>query len=214
MNPIRLLQGGNGHNGVKHEILSASDVLHSEHPENQLPEIESDASARRVRYGLPCARCRTYYGSDMPACPVCRSTQRISAVTHIRNGQPWDQELPDSITLEQERERFLREFRSQHHGSAVIATDATASCRLEHNHHGERPAEVCRACYDRLQERLDLLEAALHIDLREAAQIVYEAVWADPTSNKTYHNAAQAILTELRKRAGLASHPFQLHVPG
>jgi hypothetical protein len=38
---------------------------------------------------------------------------------------------------------------------------------------------------------VDVCEAALHIDLKEAAQIVYDAVWADPSDpSKTYINAA------------------------
>ena len=48
------------------------------------------------------------------------------------------------------------------------------------------------------------MEAALHIDLKEAAQIVYEAVWSDPSDpSKTYRNAARALLTELRQRSGI-----------
>ena len=48
------------------------------------------------------------------------------------------------------------------------------------------------------------MEAALHIDLKEAAQIVYEAVWSNPSDpSKTYQNAAQALLTELRERSGI-----------
>ena len=48
------------------------------------------------------------------------------------------------------------------------------------------------------------MEAALHMDPKEAAQIVYDAVWADPSdAGKTYFNAAQALLTELRRRAGI-----------
>ena len=42
------------------------------------------------------------------------------------------------------------------------------------------------------------------MDAKEAARIVYEAVWADTSDpNKTYQNAAAALLLELRKRAGL-----------
>ena len=42
------------------------------------------------------------------------------------------------------------------------------------------------------------------MDLKEAAQVIYDAVWADTSdSNKTYQNAAQALLGELRKRAGM-----------
>jgi hypothetical protein len=77
---------------------------------------------------------------------------------------------------------------------------------------GAEPASICKPCYDRLQERVDVCEAALHIDLKEAAQIVYDAVWADPSDpSKTYTNAASALLSELRKRSGVSSllGPFQ-----
>ena len=53
---------------------------------------------------------------------------------------------------------------------------------------------------------------ALQIDLKEAAQIIYDAVWSDPSDpSKTYQNAAGALLTELRKRAGISAvlGPFQ-----
>ena len=57
----------------------------------------------------------------------------------------------------------------------------------------------------RLQSRVDLLEAALHMDLKEATQLIYDAVWSDPSDpSKTYHNAAQAIMSELRRRAGIS----------
>ena len=53
---------------------------------------------------------------------------------------------------------------------------------------------------------VDLLEAALHMDLVEATRVVYEAVWSDPSDpSKTYQNAAGAVLTELRKRAGISA---------
>jgi hypothetical protein len=48
------------------------------------------------------------------------------------------------------------------------------------------------------------MEAALHMDSKDAAKIVYDAVWADTSDpNVTYLNAAQALLSELRKRAGI-----------
>ena len=59
---------------------------------------------------------------------------------------------------------------------------------------------------------MDVCEAALHIDLKDAAQIIYDAVWADPSDpSKTYTNAASALLSELRKRSGVSSllGPFQ-----
>jgi hypothetical protein len=30
-------------------------------------------------YGLPCARCKAYYAAELTACPVCKSTERVSA---------------------------------------------------------------------------------------------------------------------------------------
>ena len=34
---------------------------------------------RKVLYGLPCAKCRTYYSADLTACPVCSCGERVSA---------------------------------------------------------------------------------------------------------------------------------------
>jgi hypothetical protein len=87
-----------------------------------------------------------------------------------------------------------------------VANAPESICSAE-NHTGDpASAEVCKACYERLQERLDVCQAALHLDLKEAAQIIYDAVWADPSDpNKTYQNAANALLTELRKRTGMNS---------
>ena len=84
-------------------------------------------------------------------------------------------------------------------------TRSSGTCKLEHNHPaGLQPAEICQSCHELLQGRLDVCEAALHMDLKEAAQIIYDAVWADPSDpSKTYRNAASALLTELRKRAGM-----------
>jgi len=116
--------------------------------------------------------------------------------------------LPDPEQLELERERFLNEFKSHVIASPLPPDLATLEqhCNRVENHIGSpEPASICQDCYDRLQERVDVLEAAMHIDLTEAAQIVYDAVWADPSDpSRTYQNAAQALLTELRRRSGVA----------
>ena len=216
MNSIRSTQTPNGPDQRARQVLPASTVHLTEHHVSERADIEPAAAGNsvpgaNVRYRLPCTRCRTYYPADLLTCPVCESRQRVSAGAPIHESEIVGEELPDEITLERERERFLRDFESQLYTSRVqINGSATFGCSLEENHQGiEQPAQVCRGCYDRLQERLDLMEAVLHMDLKEAAQIVYDAVWADPNSNKTYQNAAQAILTALRKRAGIALGPFQ-----
>src|SRR5205823_1131809 len=122
--------------------------------------------------------------------------------------------MPDLDTLEAEREKFLREFKSQLLTSPVqIDPGVNLSCTLgEHHASHSEPATICQGCYDRLQERADVMEAALHMDLQEATQVIYDAVWSDASDpTKTYQNAAQALLSELRKRAGISVvlGPFQ-----
>ena len=179
---------------------------------------------RRIGYGLPCVKCKTYYAADLSMCPVCKSEERVSPVVDASGiASPSVPEsalpVPDDAVLEEERERFLREFKSRAYASPLqldpdqIDAENSAGCSVEGNHPGEfEPADVCQNCYVRLQERVDLLEAALHMDLIDATRVVYEAVWADPSDpSKTYQNAARAVLSELRKRAGISVvlGPFQ-----
>lgn len=177
-----------------------------------------DPSARKSSgYGLPCAKCHLYYPADLDFCPTCHHTERVSAFTPKlppKSVQADSDPLPDTATLEHEREEFLRQFKSQlQQAHAEVMDSPDAVCKFAEHHAAEPvPAEICTSCYERLQERADVLEAALHIELKEAAQIVYDAVWADPSDpGQTYQNAASALLTELRKRAGITTvlGPFQ-----
>ena len=174
-------------------------------PDANLPQSDS-SGGRRACYGLPCANCHTYYDAEQSVCPVCKSNQRVSATETPASAVPAADPLPNIDDLEEERERFLKEFRSELF-SANMQINAAASfrCSLEENHAGSaEPAAICKGCYDHLQEKADQMEAAMHIDVKEAAQIVYDAVWADPSDPaKTYQNAASALLTEIRKRAGI-----------
>jgi hypothetical protein len=105
---------------------------------------------------------------------------------------------------DEDKERILREFKAKLYATHSQINTTTHACAHAKGNEDHESPSVCRACYAKLQTRVDLLEAVLHIDLKEAAHIIYDAVWADPSDcNKTYQNAAQALLTELRKRAGL-----------
>jgi len=161
-----------------------------------------------VGYGLPCANCRTYYAADMKACPICKSAERVSPVVEGLAAAVLSDTVPDDAVIEEERERFLRQFKSQVY-AAHTQIDAAASfrCSLDENHQGDfEEASVCRHCYDAAKDRTDVLEAALHMDVADATQVIYDAVWADSSDpSKTYQNAAQALLSELRKRAGIAT---------
>lgn len=178
--------------------------------------VRNDAGSHKFTgYGLPCSKCRLYYPADLDACPGCSSTERVSPtmVGAFPKVQAAAEPLPDTEVIEQEREAFLKEFKSQLFAAHAEVASSPVVCNFS-EHHAETPelATICKPCYDRLQERVDVCEAALHIDLKEAAQIIYDAVWADPSDpNKTYTNAASALLGELRKRSGVSSllGPFQ-----
>jgi len=177
----------------------------------------ADTPRKPTGYGLPCSKCHLYYPADLEVCPTCKHNERVTpAAPQIppRVAQTVADSIPDTAVVEQEREEFLRQFKSQlmeAHAGVVNAPESV--CKFGEHHSGEAAsAEICQACYERLQERLDVFEAALHLELKEAAQIIYDAVWADPSDpSKTYQNAAGALLSELRKRAGMTTvlGPFQ-----
>jgi hypothetical protein len=167
----------------------------------------ASADLKAIGIGLPCSNCRAYYPSDVKICPVCKSTERVSpravpslpVATLVASPE-------SSAAIEDERERFLRELKSQAFASHTqINAAATFRCVLEQNHTAEfEPAAVCHTCYGELRQQADRLEATLHMDVKEAAQIVYAAVWADTSDpSKTYINAAASLLSELRRRAGI-----------
>ena len=75
-----------------------------------------------IGYGLPCVKCKTYYAADLSMCPVCKSEERVSPVVDAASvSMPIVPETalpaPDDAALEEERERFLREFKSQSYAS-------------------------------------------------------------------------------------------------
>src|SRR5580700_7994926 len=167
-----------------------------------------------IGYGMPCAKCRAYYPSDMDACPICKTRERMSpgtagagpasAASTARTHPPTKSNSEVAKLLAEERER-LRELKSQIYASQPQVPATTFRCALDQNHNGTvEPAAVCHSCYGEMRQQVGRMEAALHMDAKTAAKIVYEAVWADTSDpDKTYYNAAVALLGELRKRAGI-----------
>jgi hypothetical protein len=182
------------------EAANNEDMTASQSP-------DSSTGRKQAGFGLPCAKCKTYYAADLKQCPVCKNPERVSPTAFkAPSVAAISDEVPDPVVLEEERERFLREFKAKVFASQLpLSSPAGANCIRQENHpSGIEAATVCQGCYEQLQERVDVLEAALHMDLKDAAQIIYDAVWADPSdSSKTYQNAAHALLTELRKRSGV-----------
>lgn len=186
-------------------IIPASSDTNIARPSS--PEgFYQDFGPRSVGYGLPCAKCKTYYASDLATCPVCRSSERVSPKAVPVRPIPAVEGGTTAGELEEEREKFLRELKAQLFASHTqIKTASTFRCGNEENHQGSsEPASVCEACYEKARQRADVMEGALHMDLQEATQIVYDAVWADSSDpSRSYQNAAQALLNEIRKRAGI-----------
>jgi hypothetical protein len=195
-------------NSVSPAVLPSNrDTQTIERTAKASPSSGPQMVPKQAGYGMPCANCKTYYAADLKACPVCKGGERISpAAAPLRSTVAASELCPDPVELEEERERFLRNFKAQVFASQLpIGPTGSVSCAHDENHPGAvEPPAVCQGCYDHLQERVDVLEAAMHMDLKEAAQIVYDAVWADPSdATKTYENAAHALLAELRRRSGV-----------
>jgi hypothetical protein len=205
-------------------VLQPESAVRSDVRNDLRNAVRNDAGAthKSSGYGLPCANCRLYYPSNLDTCPACNSSQRISASAApvIPTPQGAADVMPESAVeqerVEQEREEFLKQFKTQLFAAHAEVANSPVVCDLgEHQGEVAEAASICKPCYDRLQERVDVFEAALHIDLKEAAQIVYDAVWADPSDpSKTYTNAANALITELRKRSGVSSMLGPFHPLG
>ncbi len=193
---------------AKEKTATPSALSSAGHSVEQPPRIATAGPDQKaIGYGLPCSKCRAYYPADIDVCPICKSAERVSpAAVAPLPVAPLAATPPPSAAIEDERERYLRELKSQAFASHTqINAAATFRCVIEKNHTTEfEPAAVCHTCYGELRQQADRLEATLHMDVKEAAQIVYAAVWADTSDpSKTYINAAAALLSELRRRAGI-----------
>ncbi len=201
------------------------------------PQAHALKQNRPARFGLPCANCKAYYASDLSACPICKCAERVPAeeaeaeskkglkkpsagvlqsalgyFIHLDSTSGCKPPMQLALHCAEDGERFLLESRlllCAH----TDETDAghTSPCILDENHNAQSEyASICLSCYNRLCEKLARTETALLIDLREAAQIVYRAVWADPSPadpSRTYRSAAHALLNELCQRAGIMRLP-------
>src|SRR5207248_5291715 len=65
---------------VTHPILQANTEFRAtDHLASNFVR-EAQPSPRHVGYGLPCAKCGTYYMADQSICPVCKCGERISPI--------------------------------------------------------------------------------------------------------------------------------------
>src|SRR6266436_9179421 len=123
MNSMASSQPG-GHNSIASPPLQADIQIRRTAPPVEDLALPSQLGPRRIGYGLPCVKCKTYYAADLSMCPVCKSEERVSPVVDadarsIPNVPETALPAPDDAALEEERERFLREFKSQSYASQV-----------------------------------------------------------------------------------------------
>jgi flagellar biosynthesis GTPase FlhF len=213
-------------NGTAPVLQKESVVRTQTRPEGRNAVKSNPALHKATGYGLPCSQCHLYYPADLESCPTCTSNERVSpaeSMAVLRVAEPADvvEAAPENSPIEQEklekeREEFLKQFKSQMLEAREEVIKAPAVCAFTERHSkSPEAATICKPCFDQLQERVDVFEAALHMDMKEAAQIVYDAVWADPSEpSKTYANAASALLNELRRRAGVSTLVGPFHPRG
>jgi hypothetical protein len=208
MNYMRPVQSTGGGTAVRRALAPTPESRPASASTQPSTQETTPVTQQSTGYGLPCMKCRKYYPASLSACPVCKSSERVSPVASTASHPPAPAQ-PSGASLDEERERILRDFKAKLYASHTPIPASTQSTQTSCAHAGEvrgphEAATVCKVCYKRLQARLEVLEGALHMDLREAAQVIYDAVWADMSDpTKTYTNAARALLAELRKRAGI-----------
>ena len=90
---------------VKRELMMGTPREgNPEYVPGTTPRAAAQTGHGRALYGLPCARCGTYYAAELPICPVCNSTERV-----LPRLEPtaWPAPVPQSkaVALMQEKNR-------------------------------------------------------------------------------------------------------------
>ena len=100
-----------------------------------------ESATKPAGYGLPCAKCRLYYPADLDICPTCHHHERVSPIVpkvppKLTHAVP--DPVPDSAAVEQEREEFLRQFKSQlMEAHSVVMNTAGSICALGEHRAGD-----------------------------------------------------------------------------
>src|ERR1017187_1503093 len=96
-------------------------------PKGAPPRVASASEKKPVGYGLPCSRCHAYYPADMHACPICKSSERVSPTPPVVHPTASVATQPvTGLPIDQERERLLKELKSQAFASHTQINTAAA----------------------------------------------------------------------------------------
>jgi hypothetical protein len=115
------------------QSLPQSETDMRNRPRNSEPVAtpqQAESALKTSGYGLPCAKCRLYYPANLDVCPACNHKERVTAnvAPAIPKPQVAAEPVPDTDVVEQEREAFLKEFKSQLFAAhAEVTTHKTQS---------------------------------------------------------------------------------------
>src|SRR5947209_12802545 len=88
-------------------------------------ETKTGSENRRAGYGLPCAKCNTYYFADLKECPVCHERERAKLTVSTVKVNPPSTRKPESP---RPTEPKLIEINSERRSSpSLIATSKVAT---------------------------------------------------------------------------------------
>src|ERR1700726_1163592 len=122
MNSTRSVVSGAGA-GAKAAPAGTSTESDVRHVELSVAPGSVISARKPVGYGLPCAKCHLYYSADLDTCPSCNARERVLPVLpKTPKMQASAEPEIDAAALEQEREEFLRQFKSQLLAAHVEAT--------------------------------------------------------------------------------------------
>ena len=184
-------------------VLSASERHLSQVSAPQpLEQLEKKAAG----YGLPCSHCHAYYPADMRACPICKSTERVSPTARvIHSTVPAAAQPAPKPAIDDERERFLKELKSQAFASHTqINTAATFRCVLEHQHTGATSQPPFAIAATAKPVSRPTASRPLCRGCQGSGEIVYDVVSADTSDPDVASlNADKRPALRVRKRAGI-----------
>ena len=108
-------------------------------PGEHRPASASGCAGRKIAgYGLPCAKCHLYYPADLDVAQPASTTsacRRSRPNCRLRVTQAAADPVPDTSVVEQEREEFLRQFKSQLlEAHAEVANVPESFCKFAEHH--------------------------------------------------------------------------------
>src|ERR1700758_4352357 len=123
------------------EVRQPSQTVRVNVPGTRNTPKPSPVDQKPAGYGLPCAKCKTYYLANLSACPICKSTERVSPVVVVpqRKRAEATQDRPSDDM----QQNILRDLKSQLSAESQTSP-AKARCRFAGDEPTHKSATVCK----------------------------------------------------------------------